>query len=156
MPFCWFCHEVAHFCIALWAFESYEELFRPTCRDRLYILGLGISKHACLSSEFTSPGWIANLGSVLHLPFESCHEIMALFVFRKLILQTRMRSRPVGGRCLIFFRLLPCCANSEGSGRLCDKYHNLMSWLILGFVSTDCYRWNAMHILMNFQLPMKQ
>ena len=53
-------------------------------------------------------------------------------------------------RCLIFGRtlcLLPyfMCANSEGSGetarmrrlawafagRLCDKYHNLMSWLVL-------------------------
>ena len=52
-------------------------------------------------------------------------------------------------RCLIFgrtLRLLPdfMCANSEGSGetarmrrlawafagRLCDKYHNLMSWLM--------------------------
>ena len=52
------------------------------------------------------------------------------------------------GRCLIFgqtFRLFPffMCANSEGygetmrmcrlswasAGRLCDKYHNLMSWL---------------------------
>ena len=55
-----------------------------------------------------------------------------------------------GARCLIFgwaHRLLPyfMCANSEGSGetvrmrrlawafagRLCDKYHNLMSWLVL-------------------------
>ena len=54
-----------------------------------------------------------------------------------------------GARCLIFGRtlhLLPyfMCANSEGSGKtaqrrwlawafagcLCDKYHNLMSWLI--------------------------
>ena len=53
-----------------------------------------------------------------------------------------------GARCLIFgriLRLLPyfMCANSDGSGetarmrrlawaftgRLCDKYHNLMSWL---------------------------
>ena len=28
--------------------------------------------------------------------FEPCHEIMALFVLRKLILQTRMRSHPGG------------------------------------------------------------
>ena len=54
-----------------------------------------------------------------------------------------------GARCLVFgrtLRLLPYfkCANSEGSGetawmcrfawafagRLCDKYHNLISWLI--------------------------
>ena len=64
--------------------------------------------------------------------------------FRKLILQTHMRSHPVGATCLIFGRarrLLPyfMCANSKGSGetarirrlawafagRLCDKYHNL-------------------------------
>ena len=79
---------------------------------------------------------------------ESAHVIMVLFVLRKLILQTRMHRHPVGlenwffGRTL---RLLPyfMCANSEGSGeiawmyrlalifsgRLCDKYHNLMSWL---------------------------
>ena len=56
----------------------------------------------------------------------------------------------MGARCLIFSRilcLLPyfMCANSEGfgetawmrwlagafTGRLCDKYHNLMSWLKL-------------------------
>ena len=30
---------------------------------------------------------------------EPCHEIMALFVLRKLILQTRMRSHPVGAKC---------------------------------------------------------
>ena len=51
---------------------------------------------------------------------EPLHEIMVRFVLRKLILQTRMRSHPVGSRCLIFgrtLRLLPyfMCANSEGS-----------------------------------------
>ena len=30
------------------------------------------------------------------ISYEPCHEIMALFVLRKLILQTRMRSHPVG------------------------------------------------------------
>ena len=89
--------------------------------------------------------------------FELSHEIMVRSVLRKLILQTRMRSHPVGVRCLIFgrtLRLLPyfMCANSEGSGetarmrrlawafvgRLCDKYHNLMSWLILfAFISVN-------------------
>ena len=73
---------------------------------------------------------------------------MAFFVLRKLILQTRMSSHPVGARCLIFGRTLRLllyfmCANSEGSGdparmpkfawafagRLYDKYHNLLSWL---------------------------
>ena len=81
---------------------------------------------------------------------QPCHEIMALFVLRKPILQTRMRSHPGGARCPIFgrtHRLLPyfMCANSEGSGetarmrriawsfdvRLCYKYHNFMKCLIL-------------------------
>ena len=83
------------------------------------------------------------------------YEIMVLFVHRKLILQTCMHSHHSaisGARCLIFgrtLRLLPYlkCANSEGYGetvqmrrlaraiadRLCDKFHNLMSWLIFSF-----------------------
>ena len=86
------------------------------------------------------------------LGYEPCHEIMALFVFRNFILQTRMRNHLV--RLDVWFfcrtlRLLPyfMCANSEGSGetarmrklawafvgRICDKYHNLMSWHILAF-----------------------
>ena len=79
--------------------------------------------------------------------YEPTHEIMALFFLRK-ILQKRMCSNPVGLR-LIFgqtLRLLSyfMWANSKGSGetarmrsltrafagRLCDKYHNLMSWLV--------------------------
>ena len=76
---------------------------------------------------------------------------MTLFVLRKLILKNT-HAQPSSGAtvlCLIFrqtLRLLPyfMCANSEGSGetarmrrlawafagRLCDKNHNLMSWLI--------------------------
>ena len=68
---------------------------------------------------------------------------MALFVLRKLFLQRRMRSYSVGARCRIFgwtLRLLPYfmransdCADAQlawaFAGRLCDKYHNLMSWL---------------------------
>ena len=54
-------------------------------------------------------------------PIEPAHEIMVLFVLRKLILQTRMRSHPMEARCLIFgrtFRLRQYFmnANSEGSG----------------------------------------
>ena len=49
---------------------------------------------------------------------EPTHEIMALFVLRKLILQTCMRSHPVGFNCLIFGRTLRLlsyflCTNSE-------------------------------------------
>ena len=80
--------------------------------------------------------------------YAPAHEIMARFVLRKVILQTHMHSHS-GARCLNFgrtLRLLPyfMCANSECSGetarmrrlawafagRLCDKHHNLMSWLI--------------------------
>ena len=60
------------------------------------------------------------------------------FVLRKLILQTRMHSHPVG--LDISFLADFMCANSEGSGETArmrrlawafagDKYHNLMSWL---------------------------
>ena len=74
---------------------------------------------------------------------------MALFVRRKLILQTRMLSHPMGlGVWFLVgpFRLLPyfMCTNSKGSGetarmrrlawafagRLSDKYHNLTSMLM--------------------------
>ena len=76
-------------------------------------------------------------------------EILAHFVLRKLIFQTRMRIHPVGLDVWLFGRtllLLPFFirANGEGSGetvrmhrlpwafagRLCDKYHNLMNWII--------------------------
>ena len=55
--------------------------------------------------------------------FEPSHEIMSLFVLRKLILQTRMRSHPVGLDVLSFgrtLRLLPyfMCVNCEGSGEI--------------------------------------
>ena len=33
---------------------------------------------------------------ILNIQTEPCHEVMVLFVLRKLILQTRMRSHPVG------------------------------------------------------------
>ena len=87
---------------------------------------------------------------------EPCHEIMVLFVLRKLILQARMCSHPMGldvwflvGPFIYFILPYVMCANSQGSGetaqmcrlswafagrracpgRLCDKYHNVMSWL---------------------------
>ena len=68
---------------------------------------------------------------------------MVLFVLRKLILQSRMRSYPMG--LDVWFLVWFLFANSDGSGetarmrrlawafagRLCDKYHNLINWLIL-------------------------
>ena len=61
---------------------------------------------------------------------------MALFVLRKLILQTRMLSHPVGQvdvwflfEPFVYFHTL-CVWTTKAAGRLCDKYHNLMSWFI--------------------------
>ena len=71
---------------------------------------------------------------------------MALIELRKLILQTRMRIHPVGlddwflVGPFVYFRTLcvraaMALARLRGlawalAGRLCDKYHNLMNWLI--------------------------
>ena len=54
--------------------------------------------------------------------YESCHEIIVVFVLYKLILQTGMHSRPVGLDVCFFgrtLRLLPyfMCANNKGSGK---------------------------------------
>ena len=87
---------------------------------------------------------------------EPSHQIMALLVLRKLNSSNTHAQPSSGARCLIFgraLRLLPysMCANSEGSGetarmhmltlaftgRLCDKHHNLMSWLKLSQTWSD-------------------
>ena len=75
---------------------------------------------------------------------EPAHEIMALFVPSKLILQTRMRSHPVGldvwllvwpfvyfhSSCVQTAKALARLRGYAGSPELvCDKYHNLVSWL---------------------------
>ena len=78
--------------------------------------------------------------------FEPAHEIMVLFVLRKLILQTHMRSLPVGLDVWFLVGPFICFRTSCGrtatalarlrslarafAGRLCDKYHILMGWLI--------------------------
>ena len=72
--------------------------------------------------------------------FEQSPEIMAFFILRKLILQTRMRSHSVGldvwfsvGSFVYFHTLCVRTAKALGdyfAGRLGDKYHNLMNWLI--------------------------
>ena len=73
---------------------------------------------------------------------------MALFVLRKLILQTRMCKHPEGLDVwflvgpFVYFHILcvrtaKALANStDAQARLCDKYHNLMSWLISAFYKT--------------------
>ena len=71
-------------------------------------------------------------------PIKPAHEIMALFVLCKLILQTRMRSHlvvldvwPLVGP--VSTSILYVCEQRRiwrvFAGRLCDKYQNLMSWL---------------------------
>ena len=85
--------------------------------------------------------------------FEPAHEIMARFVLRKLILQTRMSSDPVGLDVRLLVgpsstsilhiceqrRLCRDCADAD---RLCDKYHNLMGWLI-SWKLLCCRVWKA-------------
>ena len=69
------------------------------------------------------------------------YEIMALFVLHKLIFQTCMRSHPVGldvwslVQPFVYFHTL-CVRTAKALAlswaftvRLCDKYHNLVSWL---------------------------
>ena len=78
--------------------------------------------------------------------FEPSDEIMVLFVLRKLILQTRMHSHPVGLHVWflvgLFVYFHTSCVRTEKTlsrmhrlawafpGHLCSKYHTLMSWLI--------------------------
>ena len=87
----------------------------------------------------------------MHTIFEPAHEIIALFALCKLILQTHMRSHPVGLDvwCLIgpFVYFHTSCVWTAKAlvrlrmrrltwafaGRLSDKHHNLMSWLIYLF-----------------------
>ena len=86
-----------------------------------------------LSEEFKFLWWL--------LSYEPSHEIMALFVLRKLILQMRMRSNPVG--LDVWFWSDPSSTSIHYVCEqrrlrrvawafavcLCGKYHNLMSWL---------------------------
>ena len=78
--------------------------------------------------------------SALFTPFEPAHEIMVLFIFRKLILQMIMHSHPMG--LDVWFLVGPLSTSKHYvceqwrlyawafTSHLCDKYHNLISWLI--------------------------
>ena len=71
----------------------------------------------CVHIDFQS---VAGCKGVTRRFKEPSHEIIGLFVLRKLIFQTRMRSHLDGARCLIFGRTLLLFpyfmfANSEGS-----------------------------------------
>ena len=81
---------------------------------------------ACGLIAFWSPHWrkrdfITKLSVFITEP---AHEIMARFVLRKLILQSRMRSHPVWLDVWILVGPFVWAF----AGRLCDKYHNLMSF----------------------------
>ena len=103
-------------------------------------------KNCCKYPKILTIGFYDFKSNIL----EPSHELMALFILHKLILKTRMHSHPVG--LDIYFvwsdpssnSILHVCS-SEGSGetermrkltrafagRICSKYHNLMSWLIV-------------------------
>ena len=115
-----------------------------------------VRQRFCLFVSLVRILWITNesLSGVI----EPCHEIMVLFVLRKLILQTRIRSHPVGLDVWFVgpFVYLMWPANSDGSGemhrlawafadRLCDNYHNLMSWPNYYCRTDDKFfnRWNG-------------
>ena len=98
-------------------------------------------------------GYYMSFITLFVLPIEPAHEIMVLCVLRKLILQTRMRSHPVGldvwrlVGLFIYFHTLRLWTAKALAISICDKYHNLMSWLILyawihGWnIHNHIYRW---------------
>ena len=55
-----------------------------------------LSELQAVSNKLYSPSTIVPQSLQKETKIEPCHEIMVLFVLRKLILQTLMRSRPVG------------------------------------------------------------
>ena len=81
--------------------------------------------------------------------YEPAHEIMALFILCKFIPQRHMRSHPVGLDVWLlvglFIHFHTLCVETAKAllvafvGRLCDKYHNLMSWLILTLSYFHCH-----------------
>ena len=108
----------------------------------LAILSAGSRRKPLQLHDMVVNGW-----NWMEATFEPAHEILALFVLCKLILQTRMRSHPLG--LDVWFLVGPfvnchtsCARRHTGSaetarmrrlawafaGYLCDKYHNLMSW----------------------------
>ena len=106
-----------------------------------------LASFARLFLDYSNKWRHSNLGEfMVNANFEPAQEIMVLFSLRKLILQTRIRSHPVGldvwffVRCFVYFHS-SCVRTAKAltrlrrltwafAGRLCDKYHNLMSWLI--------------------------
>ena len=102
-------------------------------------------------------GWFSKIKADwidLQNRYEPTHEVLALFVLCKFILLIRMPSHPVG--LDVWFLVWPfvyfyssCVWTVKVladawpfAGRLCDKYHNLMSWLIYTLPAFSC-NWNS-------------
>ena len=122
---------LASFCIWAGRFESY--LIKNPRRQVFSWWGSNIK---------AIPWKLIYTGVCSGAVIEPAHEIMELFVLRKLILQTRMRSHLVGldvsflvGPFVYFHissvRTAKALARLAWAfaGRLCDKYHTLMSTL---------------------------
>ena len=83
------------------------------------------------------------LKSLLQLTFEPCHEIMVVFILRKLILQMRMRSHPVG--LDICFLVGPYCQTSiVQTGKALVRLHEcagLPEPLLVAYVISTIISW---------------
>ena len=98
------------------------------------------------------------------LEFEPAHEIMAFFVLRKLILQTRMRSHPVG--LDVWFLVGPfvhfhtsCVRTAKALARLrgCagSPEPSLVAYVISTIISwagSVCFIWLRFHALISWQI----
>ena len=71
---------------------------------------------------------------------EPTHEIMALFVLRKLILQTRMRCHPVWLDVWFLVGPFVYCANSEGSGET-SRMRRLPEPSLFAYAITTIISW---------------
>ena len=99
--FMWKCPFSQYFTMPFWLLGETLNIYW-SCFYQLWYFAV-IVIHVFLFWNYTTS---MNLGydlcpiskcySSWHCSFEPCHDIMALFILHKLILQTRMRSHPVG------------------------------------------------------------
>ena len=130
----------------LFFFFFFSFLWRGGVGGRRVTFVVSISEHYLLLRYLLSKSAFARTPRMPIMVHEPSYEIMVPFVLRKLIHQTRMRSHPVALDVWFFVRpfvyLHTWCVGTAKAlvrlrrlawafaGRLCDKYHNLMSWLI--------------------------
>ena len=114
--FCWFCHVAAQICYCYFVGKTTSPLF----------MSLGSSRVTKPVISTKENGIFVNS---LHTN-EPAHEYMVLFVHRKLILQTRMRSHPLGLFVWFFVSSFSSILHVCEQRRLWwDCADNLMSWL---------------------------